>query len=58
MLLLMMHFRQISVFMPVSIFKKKEMKTRWIEFFFNMLSNFFFIKFLLLDNSKLGLFFK
>ena len=45
MLLLMMHFRQISVFMPVSIFKKKEMKTRWIEFFFNMLSNFFLLNF-------------
>lgn len=54
----MMYYRQISVFMPVSIFKKKEMETRWIEFFFNMLSNLFFIKVLLLDNSKLGLFFK
>lgn len=33
MLLLMMYHRQISVFMPVSMFKKKEMQTRWIEFF-------------------------
>lgn len=34
MLLLMMYYRQISVFMPVSMFKKKEIQTRWIEFFF------------------------
>lgn len=33
MLLLMMYHRQISVFMPVSMFKKEEMQTRWIEFF-------------------------
>lgn len=55
----MMYYRQISVFMPVSMLKKKKerYKLDGLNFFFKMLSNFF-IKFLLLDNSKLDLFFK
>lgn len=41
MLLLMMYYRQISVFMPVSMFKKKETQTRWIEFFSRCFQTFY-----------------